>query len=399
MHILLGILLNPWLLALLITPDGVIDSSALRIILCGSEVTALTVGILLLRFRRRIKLENIILFAGTLMICLVFGETTLALLGYQPRKTLPHEVPRLSSWWRCDSLHGCYVVRSQHSDSLNYNQAGFRDRDEFKSEAVDTSAFRILLLGDSYTFGYSAIETGMCFAEVVEARSGEPFRIQLWNTGIPGIGQKQELHSLKEYAPILKPQLVILAFVMNDFVNNRYPMGIYYSYEDGKWIDRYGTDPSTGRIIALTPEETYTRACFPSYPAGYLELSRLYCKFTDTIEKAYKTATRTLGLSSNVLSSSDIDITRNLLSSIRDYILEHNSRFLVLIVPERIDIVRPGEAYETVLSILDELDIHYLEVIDQLDAGDYAPDGHWNIDGHYKVGMKLVEEISHFRKR
>ncbi len=399
LHILLGILLNPMLLAWIITPDGVIDPPALRIMVMSLSLGALGTGILLLMLRRRIKLENILLLAGTVLVCLVLGETILAIVGYQPRKTPPHAIPNLAAYWATDSLHGCYVVRDHHPDSLDYNQAGFRDTDEFTSEAVDTNAFRILLLGDSYAFGHSAIGSGRCFAEVVEDELNLQGKVQLWNTGIPGIGQKQELYSLKKYVPILKPQLVILAFVMNDFVNNSYPMGKYYAYEDGKWIDRYRIDPSTGEVETLSPAETYARACFPRYFAGYLELSRLYCLFTDAVDKTCKTINRILGRINAELMPEDLETTCKLIAEIRDFTIQYKSQLLVLIVPERIDLIGPGENYNAILNFLKELDISYIEVRDKLGKDDYAPDGHWNVDGHYKVGMILVEKSSSLRAK
>jgi len=106
-----------------------------------------------------------------------------------------------------------------------YNQDGFRDQDEFHHKNIDQTAFRVLLLGDSFTYGAAAVYNHRDgFADVLQKELEKTRPTLVWNTGIPGIGQKQELHLLKRYFPMLTPQIVILGFCMNDFYDNLYPM-------------------------------------------------------------------------------------------------------------------------------------------------------------------------------
>ena len=83
---------------------------------------------------------------------------------------------------------------------------------------------RILMLGDSFTFGGTA-DIGHSFVETVETNL--PSAI-VWNTAIPGAGTNQAVASLQAFAPILNPQIAVLGFYMNDFDDNMFPFDSYF---------------------------------------------------------------------------------------------------------------------------------------------------------------------------
>ena len=69
------------------------------------------------------------------------------------------------------------------------NAQGFHDTQDFVySPALDEQT-RILVLGDSFTFGEDA-DIGASYVEILEA--GGPGRV-VWNTGIFGVGTNQAL--------------------------------------------------------------------------------------------------------------------------------------------------------------------------------------------------------------
>ncbi|GEM_PF-3333288 len=92
-------------------------------------------------------------------------------------------------------------------------------------------AFRILVLGDSQTFG-QGIDQDRTFSAVLQEllnSSGSAIRYQVFNGGVNGYGTFDELCKLKRLAPVLKPSLVVAvahvdnALVMdegNDLMNN-----------------------------------------------------------------------------------------------------------------------------------------------------------------------------------
>lgn len=235
----------------------------------------------------------------------------------------------------------------------------------------------------------------------------------VWNTGIPGIGQKQELYILKHYFPILKPQIVILGFFMNDFYDNLYPMGIHYVYEDGPWINRYELD-SNLNVKVLTPKEAYLRSYLaPRNFIEYLETSRLFSLVFDAIvgldsfihhsagkkEKPYSTVGNKSSFENNSnwvkQQGLSFKLTINLLKEIQSYVSQKNSTLMLLIIPEASDLDELGENYKKAIRICRELRIECIEVIDILKKKDYTnpPDLHWTESGHKKVGELLVKRV------
>lgn len=127
-----------------------------------------------------------------------------------------------------DSLLGLRYIpeavwRFDHPEySVEYaiNREGFRDATE-RPAAKPPGTLRVLLLGDSFTFGQ-----GADYAEtwpVVAARSA-PFRaagrVDLINAGMQGLDTRSELVLLRRLAQRYDVDAVVLAFMINDVYTN-----------------------------------------------------------------------------------------------------------------------------------------------------------------------------------
>lgn len=104
--------------------------------------------------------------------------------------------------------------------TITINAQGRRDNEVSLQKPAGT--YRIALLGDSVAFG-ARVEAKNDFATQIEwtlnARSSS-LRYQVLNFGVPGYGTWQELELLKDKALAYDPDLVMLAFVMNDLYDN-----------------------------------------------------------------------------------------------------------------------------------------------------------------------------------
>jgi hypothetical protein len=104
--------------------------------------------------------------------------------------------------------------------TISINSQGRRDKEVPLKKPAGT--YRIVILGDSVAFG-ARVEAKDDFATQLEwnlnARS-ESLHYEVLNFGVPGYGTWQELSVLKEKALAYNPDLVILAFVMNDLYDN-----------------------------------------------------------------------------------------------------------------------------------------------------------------------------------
>jgi hypothetical protein len=108
------------------------------------------------------------------------------------------------------------------------NKDGFRSID-FACCANDTNRKKILLLGDSFTWGHSADNITNSFADILLTKD-----YIVYNTGISGADPAQYLAVAQKYIPVLQPDYVVVNFYMGNDVQyyKRVPragMPIHYS--------------------------------------------------------------------------------------------------------------------------------------------------------------------------
>ena len=102
---------------------------------------------------------------------------------------------------------------------LTINSHGLRDREYEYEKPHDCQ--RILVLGDSYVWGYGVSDQEV-FTEVLESNFQQASRkIQVINTGVSGWGTDQQLLYLVRDGLKYQPDIVLLAFfIVNDPKNN-----------------------------------------------------------------------------------------------------------------------------------------------------------------------------------
>jgi hypothetical protein len=92
------------------------------------------------------------------------------------------------------------------------NEQGFRS---IAFKPLQTGATKILLLGDSFTWGHSTANKTNSFADELLAKG-----YAVYNSGITATDPAQYLAVAKQFIPVLKPDVVIVNFYMgNDLLN------------------------------------------------------------------------------------------------------------------------------------------------------------------------------------
>ena len=104
---------------------------------------------------------------------------------------------------------------------VQINSLELRDSREYKL-AKGPTTFRILVLGDSVTFGHGAVsEHTYPFLLEQRLKAWRPdIDWQVWNAAVPGYNTSQELAHLGELGPRAAPDLVIVGFYINDLIDN-----------------------------------------------------------------------------------------------------------------------------------------------------------------------------------
>lgn len=160
-------------------------------------------------------------------IALVVIEFTLRAMGYMPGDIKPN-------WYNfkpVETLQPDLNFRTTYdglliADSINnakfgthINEAGFRSPDFTR---LDTLKKKVLLIGDSFTYGMSATPIeGRCFADILRNETN----YEVINTGIPAADPVQYEQIANKYIPILKPDYVLVMFFMgNDLMKYDRPI-------------------------------------------------------------------------------------------------------------------------------------------------------------------------------
>ncbi|RYD70579.1 MAG: hypothetical protein EOP84_26450 [Verrucomicrobiaceae bacterium] len=99
------------------------------------------------------------------------------------------------------------------------NAQGFRDTEDYAYEKPD-GVRRVLCLGDSQTQGFEARQDRI-FPAVIERRLQRMgYQVEVLNTGISGFGTSEELAFFENEGIRYKPDVVVLAWYINDFNDN-----------------------------------------------------------------------------------------------------------------------------------------------------------------------------------
>lgn len=107
---------------------------------------------------------------------------------------------------------------------VHINALGFRDTRDYDLQKRPNT-FRILILGDSVTFGHGCLfETTYPRLLEERLRAWKPgVDWQVWNLSVPGYNTSQELAQLREVAARWQPDLAVVSFFINDVDDNAAP--------------------------------------------------------------------------------------------------------------------------------------------------------------------------------
>lgn len=134
------------------------------------------------------------------------------------------EVKRISSNPELVREHRPHVKTLLYGAWVETNADGFRDKDYPKKK--NDSIFRILVLGDSITFGWG-VATNETYSALLEEElnllvgggGGRPSSytaVEVINTGVGNYNTQMELAVLKEKGLVYHPDLIILEYYTND---------------------------------------------------------------------------------------------------------------------------------------------------------------------------------------
>lgn len=285
-------------------------------------------------------------------------------------------------------------VRPEYQTPVHVNRLGLRGP-EPRPHGPDT--FRILALGDSFTWGYGVAEDDG-WPRLLEALLRERYRerdVQVLNGGVPGFGTDEELAFLASRGELLRPDLVItMFFAGNDFEDNRAHARDTHEIRHGMLYDKVGADrrllaPWWVRLNDWAKARSHF-VSFVSERAGYLAMrAGLFSALTRS--------------SSEHFSAADAARATALLADIVRTSTALGARSLLVYAPEKTQVLsgatRPPRATAVVRQAATLAKAPWLDLTPALRAAAqreetyYLMDGHWRAEGNAIVAKRLLERI------
>jgi hypothetical protein len=175
-----------------------------------------------------IKFKNFLLMVVSILLCLIVIETGVQIWNPQIAKPEMRQLHKTSPYFGYDLVPGTYGVGFM-GESYQINSHGFRGR-EFRSEKK-SGLFRIMVIGDSFTFGARVNQEDTYPAQLEEAlrRMNKP--CEVINCGIIGHNMWQHYEVLKRKVLPFHPDLVILGLFEDDLLQSVSPRQVSAEYK------------------------------------------------------------------------------------------------------------------------------------------------------------------------
>jgi lysophospholipase L1-like esterase len=263
-------------------------------------------------------------------------------------------------------------VDSTHTFPYRTNAYGLRDRDR---PAKQPGTKRVLVMGDSYTWGYAVAEEE-AYPQVAERLLRERGRadIEVINGGVPDYNSRQERQLLAQLLPIYQPDAVVLGYVMNDAEPSTampVPPAEIFRHANS-WVLAEAAD--------LLNRHTFKRRALPSakdyYAGNYLE-----------------------GFEAGSVKWRD---SREAIRQMRDLSAAAGTSFSIFILPDVTQELDERYTWRTIHEAVSrwgrELNIPTYDLLDAVRGRDHQTllvpwDGHPNAQAHTELANVLVTKI------
>lgn len=284
--------------------------------------------------------------------------------GFHSGEGIEHD-PLLG--WRNKSNFSDTFKNNEFSIQVTTNSAGMRDQ-EYSQSRSDQK--RMLVLGDSFGWGWGVSQSEI-FSEILEEELGW----EVINTSVPGYGTDQQFLALKHKWKAYNPDIVVVLFFENDFINNHFNEQHGYNKPLLKVIDNQLT--LTQEIIA-PPRWTQNLH-------RYLMANTILVKEAMIGFSKLKKHFRQKRLTRKIRIQQATKIIEGMLRTTRSI----GSELVVVSVPMKWNFVKGFKRHSK------KLGYHYLP-LNEAFKGDsshlWLSDGHWNGEGH-KIAAEAIYQF------
>jgi lysophospholipase L1-like esterase len=342
-------------------------------------------------------LVNLALLVASTVFALLLCEVGLRLAGRGPLYVSPER----GRFWKYDAVLGWAHQPGQNSifetpqfrTSVRINQEGLRDPEH--SYARPNNGQRILVIGDSFTWGYG-VEEADRFSPQMQAA----LNVEVINAGVSGYGTDQELLWLQNEGVKYDFDLVILQMAGNDIGDNDQHLvhTIYYkpqfALKDGQLVLQGTPVPQASRQEKFVYTLTQESALAFFMVQGYFDLLTTYSNLKHQAQGASPAS------SGAQAPAAPFALTLALVDKIKAIAASKHANFMIVSTPRWWN-APAGVTYPDLIASLRAKGYTVLDVEAQpgFDAERMLipDDGHWNAAGHKFVAGQLETVIQNNR--
>jgi len=233
--IVIGLLFNPFFIGQFLTVDKSIDAPVVITIIIIIESVLILLGIGILLFPKWFikKRKELLLLAIVLVLC--FGILEIGMRISTSCQVKYDFVSDATKYKHEPNKEHCHKTYDDLVFRVQSNNEGFID-DDF---VENTTAHTIFLLGDSFAQCLQATQEA-CVHQNLESKLKKQYDtdINVYNFGVAGYGNFNELGILQQYKDKYTPKLIILYFLaQNDLLDNeRYETADHMSFaKKSRW--------------------------------------------------------------------------------------------------------------------------------------------------------------------
>ena len=336
-------------------------------------------------------LINLVLVLISTLFAVAMSEVALRLMGFEPMYVSPER----DRFWKYDALLGWshepgqegIFETPQFRTVVRINENGLRDRSHSYERNNDIK--RILVLGDSFAWGYG-VEESERFSQQLEETLG----VEVINAGVSGYSTDQELLWYKNEGIKYETDLVILVIAGNDVGDNERLLvsNIYYKprfvIQDGELVLTGSPVPKTSPQGKLVYSLSQRSALAHFLALRYFDAVALYGKLkrgSDHTPAAVPDADT---------QREPFELTVALVNEMRNIAESRNAKFMIVTTAQWWNYPSEETYSDFVTTLQSEgfivLDVESLPGFDP-DGMLIPNDGHWNRDGHVFVSERMEE--------
>ena len=322
------------------------------------------------KFNLGIRLAYYVLFSILVMILLMFAaELFLRVTGKYPISAFVYDKQLI---WRLKPNHH----ETRGDKKISFNEDGFRDRNHPLEKPANTK--RVIILGDSYTFGgidYSdeQIFTSQLEKKLNENKSGQ-LSYEVMNVSAPSWATDQQLNYLRQEGINHQPDYVILMVSPND-IRETYGKKVYQLTENNQLKENVVWMPPKPRIGWFLASHSslfqllQAKVLHKDY-GTFFNIYRYY-----PVNFGVEDSTdwdRPLFLKKKIKQVEDAKLLFSLLfSEMANICNQHHCKLMVAIIPTKAEFSNTNEDYQPGLmasyldSVTSEKNISYLNLFDK----------------------------------